>query len=448
MRRPARRLAVRTRLLLTVAGALAVALAASIFAFDTVLGHRLSGSATALAQSQARAELTGLSVVGGALVPPEAPDDGSAGNTVWIFASGRAVEAPRTDAETGRAAVSLAGGPEQSLTVRGRTRLYAVPVVRNGRRIGTVVAAVALKPYEESRRAARVGSAVLAAALLAAVVLLTRWILAGALLPVSRMTRDAATWSEHDLDRRFALGEPYDELTRLAETLDGLLDRLAASTRRERQLLAELSHELRTPLARVATEAELALRRDRSPVEYRESLEAVARSTDQMTRTVEALLAAARQEAAPAGRASDAGEALGRVVAATRQAAAARGTELRLSLPAEPVQVRADADLVERAVQPLVDNAIRYCTSVVAVELVSLNGWATINVVDDGPGVTDEEHQRIFTPGVRGTAGGGVAGGAGLGLALAQRLARSCGGDITARASTAGGQFTLRLPAA
>ena len=135
-------------------------------------------------------------------------------------------------------------------------------------------------------------------------------------------------------------------------------------------------------------------------------------------------------------------------MAATREAAAARGAELRLSLPAEPVQVRADADLVERAVQPLVDNAIRYCMSVVALELVSLNGWATINVVDVGPGVTDEERQRIFEPRIRGTAGGGVAGGADLGLALAQRLARSCGGDITARASTAGGQFTMRLPAA
>ena len=79
------------------------------------------------------------------------------------------------------------------------------------------------------------------------------------------MTRQAAAWSEHDLDHRFALGEPHDELTELAATLDGLLDRLAASLRREQRFSAELSHELRTPLARVIAESELALRRDREP---------------------------------------------------------------------------------------------------------------------------------------------------------------------------------------
>ena len=69
------------------------------------------------------------------------------------------------------------------------------------------------------------------------------------------MTEDAAAWSEHDLDRRFELGEPYDELTRLAATLDALLDRLAASMRHEQRFTAELSHELRTPLARISAEA-------------------------------------------------------------------------------------------------------------------------------------------------------------------------------------------------
>ena len=79
------------------------------------------------------------------------------------------------------------------------------------------------------------------------------------------MTEQAEAWSEHDLDRRFGLGEPHDELTRLASTLDRLLDRIAASLRHERRFSAELSHELRTPLAKVTAEAELALRRPREP---------------------------------------------------------------------------------------------------------------------------------------------------------------------------------------
>lgn len=157
-------------------------------------------------------------------------------------------------------------------------------------------------------------------------------------------------------------------------------------------------------------------------------------------------MAAARQEAAPAGRTSDAGEALGRVIAATRDAAGAAGLELRLALPAVPLCVQAGTDLVERAVQPVVENAILYGSSLVSVELSSAGGMVTIDVVDDGPGVTAEERQRIFEPGVRGIAGERVAEGAGLGLALARRLARSCGGDIAAPLRASGGQFTVTLP--
>ena len=74
------------------------------------------------------------------------------------------------------------------------------------------------------------------------------------------MTRQAAEWSEHDLERRFSQGPPRDEFTTLAATLDGLLDRVAASLRHEQMLTAELSHELRTPLTAISAEAQYALR--------------------------------------------------------------------------------------------------------------------------------------------------------------------------------------------
>src|SRR5206468_229964 len=74
------------------------------------------------------------------------------------------------------------------------------------------------------------------------------------------MTAQASDWSDHDLERRFSLGQPHDELTQLAFTLDRLLDRLAATLRHEQRLSAELSHELRTPLANIAAQAQFALR--------------------------------------------------------------------------------------------------------------------------------------------------------------------------------------------
>ena len=137
-------------------------------------------------------------------------------------------------------------------------------MVENGTRFGTVVAAVSLDPYEDTERTAFVGALILAGLLLlAAVALLSRWMLGRALEPVSRMTADAVAWSATDLDRRFHVGEPYDELTRLAATLDDLLEQIAASLRHEQRFTAELSHELRTPLARISGETELMLRRDR-----------------------------------------------------------------------------------------------------------------------------------------------------------------------------------------
>src|SRR6185312_2617077 len=89
--------------------------------------------------------------------------------------------------------------------------------------------------------------------------LATRSALDGALRPVAEMTSRAEDWGAHDLDRRFDLGPPRDELTGLAATLDGLLARIAASRRHEQRFASEVAHELRTPLAVLRGRAELAL---------------------------------------------------------------------------------------------------------------------------------------------------------------------------------------------
>jgi signal transduction histidine kinase len=327
-------------------------------------------------------------------------------------------------------------------------RLYALPVSRDGKRVGTVVAGVPLAPYDETSTIAFLGSITLAVALLAAVALLSYWILGKALLPVSRMTDDAADWSDHDLDRRFDQGEPYDELTRLASTLDALLERLSASLRHEQRFTAELSHELRTPLARIAAESELALRRDRSDDDYRLSLEGVRRNAEQMTRTVEALVSAARQEAGLNRTTSDARDGVRAAVAAVSDEAQAAAVAIHLSVPPGAVHVAIEADLLERIVHPLLDNAVRYGRSHVSVVLGVSRTTVTIDVDDDGAGLADEETEVIFEPGVRGSAATTDQRGTGLGLALARRLVRTAGGEIVARAGDAGGRFTIRLPLA
>ena len=448
MTRPLR-LGVRTRLLLAAVGAVAIALVIGVTAFNLFLGQRLSASAVSLARAQAAAEISSLDVVDGNLVSPQGLGEGTTvGSPVWVFAGTTILEKPRVPPSLTAVASSLAGGRERTIRVNESVRLYALPVTHGGKRIGTVVAGVPLAPYEETATIAFVGSIALAVALLAAVAVLSHWILGKALLPVSRMTDDAAAWSDHDLDRRFDRGEPYDELTQLAATLDALLERLSASLRHEQRVTAELSHELRTPLAKIAAETELALRRERTSIDYRGSLEAVHRNAEQMTRTVEALVSAARQEAGLNRTASDARDGVRAAVVAVQEEAAAAGIEVRVSVPSSPVRVAIDVDLLERIVQPLLDNALRYGRGHVSVELLTNGTTAVVDVEDDGVGLAESETDAVFEPGVRGAAAAIDPRGAGLGLALARRLARTAGGEIVARSNDAGGRFSIRLPLA
>ena len=113
---------------------------------------------------------------------------------------------------------------------------------------------------------------------------------------------------------------------------------------------------------------------------------------------------------------------------------------------AESVEVDVDPDLTTQILVPIVANGLRYGRSRVRIEFNREGGSVVFRVIDDGPGVQPEEAEAVFEPGVRGSAANGAAG-AGLGLPLARRLARTAGGEVGAEPSTAGGRFAIRLPA-
>jgi two-component system, OmpR family, sensor kinase len=443
-----RRLGLRGRLLLSAVGAVALVLGALTVGFNLVLEDRLETDANSVVQSRASAELSAIQVDHrGRIVLAEAPDDNALDSQIWVFAGHRRLEEPRASAPVMRAAESLAGGPRRLRDVRS-TRLYAVPVVRHGQRLGTVVAGVSLRPYEQTERTALVASVIVALAALAAVAAVANWLISRALQPVARMTRQAADWSERDLDRRFSLGEPHDELTQLAATLDGLLERLAAALRHEQRFSAELSHELRTPLANVIAEAQFALRHAQGTDEYRAGFEQVLQSATQMNRILDTLMAAARAQLDPTRTSSD----MTACARAAIETCAALATEhgIDLNLEGAPVRVAADAALVERILAPLVENACLYGRSRVLVSVRRSGPKVLCTVDDDGPGVDPAEREAIFEPGTRGAHGGSTLTairGAGLGLALARRLARTAAGDVEVGSNGPGGSFVVRLPA-
>jgi signal transduction histidine kinase len=440
---------VRTRLLLIVLAALTVALAAATYGFNALLAHTTANNVDALLRQRVDSERAVIQIRGRRIKISETSDDTLADSRIWIYRGTRSLEAPPVRAATRAAARALAGSPERFVDVQPTDeRLYAAPLVDpHGIRIGTIVAGVSVAPYEQTRREALIGSLALVLTLLALVGIAVWWLLRSALQPVVQMTEQADSWSEHDLDRRFELGEPHDELTRLAATLDRLLDRISASLRHERRFSAELSHELRTPLSKVIAETELALRRERDPAEYRTALEAALRNAQQVGRIVDALVAAAQHEASARTGTADAAGVAWQAVENVAPLAHDQAVDLEVVEPEQPLRLGLDAELAERVLQPLLENACRYGRSRASVVVARAGGRVLFRIDDDGPGVTDQERETIFEPGVRGSAGAASAG-AGLGLALARRLARAVSGDVHAELDGGGGHFVVSLPSA
>jgi two-component system, OmpR family, sensor kinase len=440
-------LGLRGRLLVSVLLAIGLALAALTTGFNLVLGNRLDSDADGVVQARASAELAVLRPDHGPMSLGETPDQAAPETPVWVFRGTRVLEAPRaSDADNAAAAMlapSARGGYDVPTT---DTRLYAIPVISGGRRLGTVVAGVSLAPYEQTRRTALIASVILAVLAFLAVALGVAWVISRALRPVGRMTKQAAEWSERDLDRRFALGPPRDELTQLAATLDQLLDRLAASLRHEQRLSAELSHELRTPLANIAAEAQYALKHTAQDADGRRALEQVRDSADQMNRTLDTLIAAARAELDPQHATSDAIAGVRAVTAASKPLAAERGITTAFETPDSAVRVASEQALVERMLAPVLENAYRHASATVRITVCATTRVVRFAIEDDGPGVPPGELDTIFEPGRRGETTASGLNGAGLGLALARRLAQSAGGNVEAEHREGGARFVVTLP--
>jgi signal transduction histidine kinase len=444
-----RPVSLRTRLMASAVLGAVVTLAILVATFNLLLDVRLRADGDNVLRERAVAVLRSLSTVDGRLSVTEAPDQGTIDSQTWIFAGERELERPASvDPRNRWAARSLGRTGGGFMTVNATdTRMAAVPVRQSTRRLGTVVVAASLTPYESTASSALLGSVALGLIVLPAVAGLTRWLIRRALRPVAVMTTQAADWGEHDLSRRFFAREPHDELSALASVFDRLLGRLAQSLRREQHLTAEISHELRTPLAKILAETELAAGRERSSRQHGDALKRVANYADQLQRVLDTLLASARAGITPNGGASDARDSAERAAHLLRERLAEQGKSIEV-LCRQPTTVALDAEVVERILSPLIENAARFAEHRIVVEIERGEEQVIFDVLDDGCGVDPSDRERIFEPGYRGGAASEEApAGVGLGLPLSRRLARAAGGEVEALDSRDGARFTIRLPA-
>ena len=432
---------------LAVSALLAAALAVVLLtiAFDLLLAHQLDGEVRTVLRSRATAATAAVHVRSDGSLEVTDGVDALLDTGVWVYQGRTALARPPGSPQLQRGADALAGSSNRFVRRDDEERATAylsTAVQAAGRQVGTVVTAVSLDPYRSSFRKAVTATALLGVLLVGLVYLLARAVAGRALTPVAVMTRQAGAWSTgKDADQRFGQAARPGELDELAQTLDRMLDRLAAVLRREQQLTAEISHELRTPLAGIVAEVELFQVRPRTTPEAEAAMVAVGQSARRLERILDTLLSAART--------SPDGSARGRcdareVVEELAQATGAGGVPTEVSGVDGPAWAGLEADVLERLLVPLLDNARRYARAHVVLDVREHPDAVEIAVVDDGPGVSGPDVEMVFEPGLR-LRPDDAHPGAGLGLPLARRLATAVGAELTCRPGP-GGRFVVRLP--
>jgi len=259
------------------------------------------------------------------------------------------------------------------------------------------------------------------------------------LAPVTSIADRAAAISATTLHERVPVGGG-DELVKLSQVINALLDRLEASFDQQRRFMADASHELRTPTAIVRTEADVTLSKaHRTEDDYRASVGIMQDASRRLTRIVDDLFLLAR---------SDAGhlvvhrepmhleDVVDDVTRLMRPVAESRGVRIELTDVVE-APVQGDADLFGRLLLNLLDNAIKHSPSagVVRVSMTRRERNAEVTVSDEGPGIPDDARERVFERFFRVDAARtrqetSHTSGAGLGLAIARRIAEAHDGTL------------------
>ena len=238
-----------------------------------------------------------------------------------------------------------------------------------------------------------------------------------------------------------------DEIGNLGRSFNAMAERIHTLLTTERQLLQDVSHELRSPLARLTFEAEMVRRttdRDAAATRLRHEIE-------RLSELVGTLIDMARAEGEP-GEVEMEMLCLNDLLQATAEdsevEAQAAGCSIDVKAP-EETNLQGNAELLRRAIENVLRNAIRYAPpeSTVEVRLVREANCARITVRDYGPGIPEKLRERIFDPFFRADASRDErTGGLGLGLAIAQRAVRVHHGDITAANASPGALLTITLP--
>jgi len=256
------------------------------------------------------------------------------------------------------------------------------------------------------------------------------WYFAGqALQPMSSIVREVEHIQPSDLSRRVVTGDNQDELARLAETFNRLLDRVEQAFRMQQMFLSNVSHELKNPLHAIRTQLDVALSRERDPATYRLALQSVLDDVDAMTEVEEKLHLLARIYNDPAAIPL-VSVRLDELVWQAKEQLQKRKPEFKVSIELSEMPddeallyVRANEALLRTALLNLMDNACKYSPDQRAQVRVRFRPGARheLEVADNGPGIPETEQSLIFQPFFRSPRHRQIKG-TGIGLSLVQSI--------------------------
>jgi signal transduction histidine kinase len=328
--------------------------------------------------------------------------------------------------------------------------IYDTPVVNNGKVVGWIRVSRSLQPLSSTLFNLRI---IMFISIPLYVLLASAgglFLAKRALHPIGYITKTAKEISKGDLTQRLKLNKTEDEVGRLAETFDEMLDKLENSIKKERQFASDASHELRTPIAIITAQTEEALTGSHGVQEYREAIETIRDESKKMSHIISQLLMIYRSDE---GRYKFNFEILNLngiiedIVNEFQDVANDNGLDIAFNAVDE-IRIKADQTLITRLFINIIDNAIKYTQSggKITVSLSKTDGYSITTIEDTGIGISENDIPFIFDR-LYQVDRSREDRGNGLGLAIAKWITELHKGEISVESKLdAGSKFIIKLP--
>ena len=332
-----------------------------------------------------------------------------------------------------------------------RLRMITIPIVENKKVTSVVQVGTSLEDFDETIKKLLLIMIISIPSSICVTIIVGYFMAKKALRPVDQIRRAAVKISSSNLDERIDIVGRRDELGRLAETFNAMIGRLKDAFQRINQFSIDVSHELKTPLTILKGETEVALRKEREKQDYQELLKSNLEEIDRMSCIIDDLLLLSKADTKEIKlNVEDVAlrDLIMDVCMDMKVVADKKNVELETS-ELEDIRLKGDELKLRRMLLNVVENGIKYSHTggKVSVSSYANNGYAKIDIMDNGIGISEEDIKYIFDRFYRADRSRKRESGSGLGLSISRWIAEAHKGSIEVKSqSSQGSMFTIKLP--